>query len=160
MKRVELSIEIDADPADVWQVLTNPAGFPDWIRGMQSVEVLTQGEYGVGTRYCAVAGTGKHTLQWTVEITAVEPEKSIAFTYTGDVEGRGGWQIEVLDEADVCRVTSWDEFAPPGGWLVKLLSKFWLDNANRAARWQSLQRLKEWVESQYEYVYEDETQDE
>ena len=160
MKRVELSIDIDAYPEDIWEVLTDPARFPEWIKGMQQVEMLTTGEYGVGTRYRATAGTGERTVQWEVEITAVEPPTRIEFAYTGDVEGRGGWQIEVLPDDEGCRVTSWDEFAPPGGWLIKLLSKLWLDNANRAARWESLQQLKERIESQYEYVYEDEEQDE
>jgi len=127
---------------------------------MQSVEMLTTSEYGVGTRYHASAGTEKHAVEWTVEITAVEPERRIEFVYTGDVEGRGGWAIQALDDGEGCRVTSWDEFAPPGGWLVKLMSRLWLDNANRAARVESLERLKEQVESQYEYVYEDEAQDE
>jgi uncharacterized membrane protein len=160
MKRVELSIDIDGEAEDIWAVLTNPAGFPDWITGMQAVEVLTEGEYGVGTRYRATAGTGERTVEWTVEVTAVEPEKSIDFSYTGAVEGNGGWRIEELEDEEVCRVTSFDEFAPPGGFLVKLLSKLWMDNANRAARMESLERLKEVIEEQYEYVYEDEDEDE
>jgi uncharacterized membrane protein len=160
MKRVELSIDIDAPASDIWEVLTNPAGFPDWITGMQSVEILTEGDYGVGTHYHVTAGTGDRTVEWTVEVTGLEPERCIDYSYTGDVEGNGGWRIELLEDDEGCRVISFDEFAPPGGWLVKLLSKFWMDNASRAARWESLERLKEMIESQYEYVYEDEAEDE
>jgi uncharacterized membrane protein len=160
MKRVELFIDIDGEAEDIWTVLTDPAAFPEWIQGMQQVEVLTEGEYGVGTRYRAAAGSGERTIEWTVEVTAVVPEKSIDFSYTGAVEGNGGWRIEELEDDEGCRVTSFDEFAPPGGWLVKLLSKLWFDNANRAARMESLERLKERVESEYEYVYEDEDEDE
>ena len=43
-------------------------------------------------------------------------------------------------------MTSFDEFAPPGGWFVKLLSRLWLDNAARSSRRESLQRLKEILE--------------
>ncbi len=160
MKRIELSIDIDGEAQDIWAVLTNPALYPEWIRGMQWVEVLTEGQYGVGTSYRATAGTGERTMQWTIEVVAVEPEKSIDFSYTGDVEGIGGWRIEELDDDEGCRVTSFDEFAPPGGWLIKLLSKLWFDNANRAARTESLERLKERVEDEYEYVDEDEDEQE
>jgi uncharacterized membrane protein len=146
MKRVELSVDIDAPAGDIWTVLTNPAGFPDWISGMQSVEILTEGDYGVGTRYQVIAGTGKRTIEWTVEITGLDPERSIDFSYTGDVEGSGGWLIEPREVSGGYWVTSFDEFAPPGGWLVKLLSKLWLDNAGRAARRKSLERLKEILE--------------
>jgi uncharacterized membrane protein len=155
MKRVELAIDIAAPPGDIWAVLTNPAGFPAWITGMRSVEILTEGEYGVGTRYRVIAGTGDRAVEWTVEITGLEPERRIDYSYTGDVEGNGGWLIEPDEDGIRYWVTSFDEFAPPGGWLVKLLSKFWLDSANRPARRESLERLKEMLESD-----EDETKDE
>ncbi len=156
MKRVELFIDIDGEAEDIWGVLTDPTGYPEWIRGMQQVQVFTEGQYGVGTSYCATAGSGKRTMQWTIEVTAVEPEKSIDFSYTGDVEGIGGWRIEALEDDEGYHVTSFDEFSPPGGWLIKLLSKLWFDNANRAARIESLERLKQRVEDEYEYVDEGE----
>jgi uncharacterized membrane protein len=156
MKRVELAIDIYAPVSDIWVVLTDPAGFPDWITGMQAAEILTEGDYGVGTRYRVVAGTGDRTVEWVVEITGVEPERRIDFSYTGDVEGNGGWIIEPIEGDDGYWVTSFDEFAPPGNWLVKFLSKFWIDNAARAARRESLETLKELVEEELEYEYEDE----
>lgn len=150
MKRVELAIDIDAPIKDIWAALTNPVGFPTWISGMQSVEVLTEGGYGVGTRYHVMAGRGNRTIEWTVEITLLIPEQRIEFSYAGDVEGRGGWLIEPEKGDSGYRVTSFDEFAPPGGWLIKLLSKLWLDNAARSARRESLERLKEMLEGQRE----------
>jgi uncharacterized membrane protein len=147
MKRVELAVDIDARADSIWDVLTKPAGFPDWISGMQSVELLTEGEYGVGTRYRVVAGRGDRTISWTVEITDLEPNRRIQYSYSGDVEGAGGWLIEPREEQTGHWVTSFDEFVPPGGWLVKFLSKFWLDNAARADRRESLERLKEVVET-------------
>lgn len=146
-KRVELAIDIQASPGDIWAVLTDPVGFTEWVRGMQSVEVLTAGEYGVGTRYHVIAGTGQRTIEWTVEITGLEPERRIDFSYSGAVEGNGGWLIEPDKDGVRYWVTSFDEFAPPGSRLMKLLSRFWLDNAARAARRESLERLKDMVES-------------
>lgn len=147
MKRVETTIEINASARDIWAVLTNPTGFSEWITGMQSVEVLTVGDYGVGTRFHVTAGRGARTVEWTVEITGVTVEHRIDFTYTGDVEGSGSWLVEPQENSGVYRVTSIDEFAPPGRWLLKLLSKFWLDNAARAARRESLEQLKEIAET-------------
>jgi uncharacterized membrane protein len=156
MKRVELSVDIDAPASGIWAVLTDPAGFPDWVTGIQSVEILTEGDYGVGTRYHVAAGTGDRTVEWTVEITELELQRRIDFSYAGDVEGTGGWLIEPLEEGGGYCVTSFDEFAPPGGWLVKLLSKVWMDSAARVARRESLERLREMLEGEEEDEVEDE----
>jgi uncharacterized membrane protein len=147
MKRVELAIDIQAQARQIWAVLTHPVGFPAWIKGIQTVNVLTEGDYAVGTRYHVTAGSEARSVEWTVEITGLVREERIEFSYSGDVEGIGGWLIEPLDDGDGCWVTSFDEFAPPGGWLVKLLSKFLVDNAARAARRESLEQLKALVES-------------
>jgi uncharacterized membrane protein len=147
MKRVELAIDIYAQAGQIWAILTDPEGFPAWIKGIQTVRLLTEGDYGVGTRYQVTAGSGTSTVGWTVEITGLDPEKRIEFSYSGDVEGFGGWLIEPLDDGDGYWVTSFDEFAPPGGWLVKLLSRFWVDNAARAARRESLEQLKALIEA-------------
>lgn len=148
MKRVELGIDIDAPAGDIWAVLTDPCRFPEWIKGIQFVEILTEGAYGVGTRYRVTAGKAGRTIEWTVEITKLVPERRIEFMYSGDVEGNGGWLIDARVEGDGERVTSFDEFAAPGGWVVRLLSRFWLDNAARASRKESLQRLKETLEDE------------
>lgn len=147
MRRVELAIDIEAPVGSIWAMLTDPPGFPDWISGMQSVELLTEGEYGVGTRYRVIAGRGDRSISWVVEIRDLVPNRRIEYTYTGDVEGKGGWLIESREENDGYWVTSFDEFTPPGGWLVKLLSRFWLDNAARSSRRESLERLKELLEA-------------
>jgi len=146
MKRVELSVDIEASADRIWAVLTTPTEFPKWIKGMRSVELLTEGGYGVGTRYTVTAGRENQTVEWTVEIDALDPQRRIDYTYTGDVEGSGGWSLTPLEQGKGYRVTSFDEFAPPGGWLIKLLSKLWLDNANRAARRESLEQLKDMLE--------------
>jgi uncharacterized membrane protein len=146
MKRVELDVEIDAPIDRIWGILTDPEGFPRWITGMQTVELLTEDDYGVGTQYHVTAGRSNRTVEWTVEITDLEIPHRIEYNYGGDVEGKGGWLIAPAETTNVFRVTSFDEFSPPGGWLVRLLSRFWLDNAARAARRESLERLKEILE--------------
>ena len=148
MKRVELAIDIHAPASQIWDVLSDPESFPDWIKGIQSVRLLTEGDYAVGTRYHVSAGSESRSVEWTVEITGLVPNERIEFSYSGDVEGTGGWLIEPLDDAQGYWVTSFDEFAPPGGWLVKLLSRFLVDNAARAARRESLEQLKALIESE------------
>lgn len=148
MKRVELSVDINAKASDIWQVLTTPARFTDWIKGIQSVELLTEGDYGVGTRFRILAGAGAGSVQWTVEITGLQTERSIDFRFTGDVEGIGGWRIQPLADDVAYRVTSFDEFVPAGGWLLKLLSRLLPDKAARSSRRESLLELKAILEDE------------
>lgn len=51
MAVMEESTQIDAPPARVFEVVTDLPGAPDRIQGIKSLEVLTEGEFGVGTRF-------------------------------------------------------------------------------------------------------------
>ena len=78
MKRVEFGIDIAARSSDIWVLLTNPVRFPEWIKGIKDVQMLGKDAYGVGTRYRVTAGSGKRTVEWTVEITGLLPHRRIA----------------------------------------------------------------------------------
>jgi len=58
MKRVELAIDIYAPATRIWEVLTNPEGFPDWINGIQTVLITL----GLGS-----AQESKQSLENTIQ---------------------------------------------------------------------------------------------
>ncbi len=146
IKRVEVGVYIEAPVSRIWAALTDPESFPDWIQSMQRVEMLTPGEYGVGTKYRPIAGTGQRTVDWTVEVIGIEPERLVQFRYSGFVEGTGGWRIEPIEGGFY--VTSFDEFESGGGLRDKIINRFVMDSAARAAREESLRQLKELLEEQ------------
>lgn len=48
---MEVSTQIDAPPARVYEVITDLPSAPDRIKAIKTLEVLTEGEFGVGTRF-------------------------------------------------------------------------------------------------------------
>ena len=49
--RFQLVHPVDAPPAAVWEVLTDIAGTPQVLTGVEEVEILTGGPYAEGTRW-------------------------------------------------------------------------------------------------------------
>lgn len=48
--RLETSIDIDADPGDVWAVLTDVERWSEWTESVTSAERLDEGSFAVGSR--------------------------------------------------------------------------------------------------------------
>jgi ligand-binding SRPBCC domain-containing protein len=70
MTTVEFSVEVDAPPARVWEVTSDPANLPQWDRHIESVRV-PEGElapgvhYEVVMRFMALRSTvGAEVLEW------------------------------------------------------------------------------------------------
>lgn len=51
MNEIVVSRVIEASPQRVWEVLTDLAGAPETLSGVESVQLLTDGPYAVGTRW-------------------------------------------------------------------------------------------------------------
>lgn len=49
--KLELDVLIQASPERVFQATTDLANLPDYVSGINSIEVLTEGPVGVGTRF-------------------------------------------------------------------------------------------------------------
>ena len=75
MKKYSASIHIDASPQQVWNILADPAGYPEWDPGMVRVEgQLAQGE--------KVKFFTKFSPEqaFAVKVTAFEPSQKMVFT--------------------------------------------------------------------------------
>jgi uncharacterized protein YndB with AHSA1/START domain len=74
----------------VWQVLNEPARYPEWWPSIVSYRPLTPGLTGVGARgERAVRGRLPYTLRYTTTVTRHEPPRELAYDATGDLVGRG-----------------------------------------------------------------------
>ncbi len=70
MTTVQFSVEIDAPPARVWEVTSDPANLPQWDRHIESVLVPAGGlaagvHYQVVMRFIALRSTvGAEVIEW------------------------------------------------------------------------------------------------
>jgi uncharacterized protein YndB with AHSA1/START domain len=79
MATVELSVTIARPVADVYRVLTTPELTPRWSSNAIEEHMTTPGPVRVGSRRRAtVRRPGRGTTENEIEVTAIEPERSMA----------------------------------------------------------------------------------
>ena len=76
----------------VWQVATDLPGSPEVLRGVDAVEVLTPGPFGVGTRWRETRAMMGRSATEEMTVTAVEPQRS----YRVESESRGARYVSTL----------------------------------------------------------------
>ncbi len=72
----EISVDIDAARAHVWDVLTDVERWPEWTPSMTRLQRLDSGPFGVGSRV-RVKQPRFPAMVW--EVTALEPERSFSW---------------------------------------------------------------------------------
>ncbi len=86
---------LDAPIEPTFDVLNDSKGYPDWWRGVTSVEVREEGdELGVGEvdRF-SWRSVLPYTLEFDLRVTRVEPPYVIEGTASGELEGVGVWRL-------------------------------------------------------------------
>lgn len=76
MQDVEVRRRVAAPVERVWAVVTDLAGSPRVVRGIDAVEVLTPGEFGVGTRWRETRTMMGRSATEEMTVTAVQPQRS------------------------------------------------------------------------------------
>lgn len=77
---IATSTRIDAPTSRVYDLMTDLSGAPERIQGIKSLEVLTEGEFGVGTRFRETRVMfGKEATE-EMEIVEVKPGESYTTT--------------------------------------------------------------------------------
>lgn len=89
--------KIPAPLERVWAELMVPENWPCWWRGVQNVELLQSGTDEVGTgavRRYTWRSRLPYRLSFDMTTTRIQPQTLIEGTATGDLAGRGIWQLE------------------------------------------------------------------
>ena len=76
MQDVEVRRHVAAPVERVWAVVTDLARAPQVVRGIDSVEVLTPGDFGVGTRWRETRRMMGRPATEEMTVTAVESQRS------------------------------------------------------------------------------------
>lgn len=113
MAKVEASIQIDRAVEDVYAYATTVETLPQWLGRVEDVEQLTDGPLGAGTRIRAVGRMFGRQLVTLVEVTALEPGATFAFTgVTGPFTAHNRYTFESV--AGGTRVTDTAEAEASG----------------------------------------------
>ena len=97
MGRIRVSIELNATPADVWDVVEPVERHVDWMADAVAIHFQTEQTRGVGTTFVCDTKVGPITLQDHMEITEWTPCRKMGVRHTGVVSGSGVFELEPID---------------------------------------------------------------
>jgi uncharacterized protein YndB with AHSA1/START domain len=116
MSRISVSIELDASPERVWQVVEPVERHVDWMHDAVAIRFETDQTRGVGTRFLCDTKVGPIKLVDRMEITEWRPGEAMGVRHTGLVTGTGLFTLEPIDLGRRTRFT----------WAEELIFPWWL----------------------------------
>lgn len=121
----EKSVEIDAPPQRVWDVLSDLEAWPRRIETVDSVEVLTPAPIGAGSR---VRLKQPKLPEGTWEITVWDAPSSFEWTQrTGGITSLAGHRVEALGDGRARLILTLDM----RGFLIPVMALFYRGLTNR-----------------------------
>ncbi len=116
MARISVSIEIDATPERVWNVVEPIERHVDWMHDAVAIRFVTDQTRGVGTKFLCDTRVGPIKLVDEMEITEWRPGAAMGVRHTGVVTGTGVFSLTPIDLARRTRFT----------WAEELIFPWWL----------------------------------
>jgi hypothetical protein len=111
---------IAASPASVARVMFDPGVDPKWIGGAKSVERLTPGAIGKGSRVRREGGFLGRKFGWVTEVTAYKPERRLEMRFVeGPMKGGVTYEIEPVGKGSLVSIRNQGPSLPGMGWFVK-----------------------------------------
>lgn len=146
MGRIRVSIDINATPHKVWEVVEPVERHIDWMADAVAIRFQTDQTRGVGTSFFCDTKVGPIKLVDVMTITAWEPEKVMGVKHTGVVTGTGEFTLEPIGSTGT-RFT-WTESLDFPWWLGGPVGAFVGGQIVMKAIWRrNLRELKKLVEN-------------
>ena len=116
MAGIVVSIDIDATPAQVWQVVEPVERHIDWMHDAVAIRFTGEQTRGVGTEYLCDTKVGPLKLVDRMEITEWVPGEVMGVRHTGLVTGSGRFSLTPIDLGRRTRFT----------WAEQLVFHWWM----------------------------------
>ena len=116
MGRISVSIDLDATPARVWEIVEPVERHVDWMADAVAITFQTEQTRGVGTRFLCDTKVGPIRLTDAMEITQWVPGEAMGVRHVGIVTGTGVFTLSPLDGGTRTRFT-WEEELRFPWWL-------------------------------------------
>lgn len=147
MSRITVSIDLDASPSKVWDVVEPVERHVDWMADAVAIRFNTEQTRGVGTSFACDTKVGPIRLTDQMEITEWIPGEAMGVKHTGMVTGTGIFTLAPLDDGKRTRFT-WSEELTFPWWLGGPIGEVIGGNLVMKAIWRrNLKSLKTLVDS-------------
>jgi hypothetical protein len=143
MAHISVSIEIDATPHRVWEVVEPVERHIDWMHDAVAIRFVTDQTRGVGTEFLCDTKVGPIKLVDKMEITDWRPGEAMGVRHTGVVTGTGVFTLSPIDLGRRTRFTWAEELifpwwlgGPIGAWIggKLVMGAIWRRNLRGLAR--------------------------
>jgi uncharacterized protein YndB with AHSA1/START domain len=143
MAHISVSIEIDAPPQRVWDVVEPVERHVDWMHDAVAIRFTTDQTRGVGTTFLCDTKVGPIKLVDRMEITDWRPGEAMGVRHTGVVTGTGVFTLTPIDLGRRTRFTWAEELifpwflgGPLGAWIggKVVMGAIWRRNLRGLAR--------------------------
>lgn len=124
MARISVTIELDASPERVWEIVEPVERHVDWMADAVAIRFQTEQTRGVGTQFLCDTKVGPIRLTDHMEITEWDVGRAMGVRHTGIVTGSGVFTLEPLDLGRRTRFTWTEELRFPwylGGRLGEVI---------------------------------------
>lgn len=146
MSRITVSIDLEAPPSRVWEVVEPIERHVDWMADAVAIRFHSDQQRGVGTRFACDTKVGPIKLTDQMEITEWIPGEAMGVKHTGLVTGTGIFTLAPLDGGQRTRFT-WSEQLTFPWWLGSRLGEIVGGGLVMKAIWRrNLKKLKTLVE--------------
>jgi uncharacterized membrane protein len=115
--RVDESIRVAAPREDVWMIVSDPSGYPQFMEGVNFGTVEGEPPVGHRARYTLRMEVGSAEVGGVVEVIEWEPPHELAWTSITGIQQRGRWILRECGE-DQTDVTLRFSYQAPGGLLA------------------------------------------
>lgn len=133
--KVQVSVQIDASPEEVWEAIEDVATHVDWMREAVAIRFTSSQRHGVGTTFDCDTKVGPIRLTDRMTITEWRPGKAMGVAHTGLVSGSGTFRLRRARRGRTR--LSWQERldfpwwwgGPPGAFVsARVLKSVWRRN--------------------------------
>jgi uncharacterized membrane protein len=91
--RIEQSIRVNAPRSVVWDYVTDPANYLDFMDGLTRWEVAGGIDRGLGARYRILLHVGSADVGGLIEVVEWNPEGDMAWSSVTGIDQRGRWRL-------------------------------------------------------------------
>ena len=91
--RIDRSVTIDAPRSRVWDYITDPANYLEFMEGLTRWDVEGKPARGLGARYRVLIRVGSADVGGLIEVVEWSPEGDMAWSSVTGVDQRGRWRL-------------------------------------------------------------------
>ena len=147
MGKIRVSIDLQATPQRVWQVVEPVERHVDWMADAVAIRFIGEQTRDVGTTFFCDTKVGPIKLVDRMEITEWVPQQVMGVRHVGVVTGTGRFTLEPLDAGNRTRFTWAEELIFPW-WLGASIGSFVGGKVVMRAIWKrNLRKLQQIVEA-------------